>query len=379
MRVVIDAVPLLIRSAGVKNYLYYWIRHLRRAAVPGAIRTFPALNGFGPLNHDASVAGLWRTCTGLAELALANYTPLPVMDLLSREADIFHASALIRRPPRRPRLTATIYDMTCFLMPELHSAANLRADQSFAELLRRAHRLIAISECTKNDAVRVLGIAAEKITVIHPGIGEAFFDPPPPKVAEVRNRYGLRRPFVLCVGTIEPRKNLGTLLDAFQALPASIRDQFELAVAGPVGWASTETMARITMAQPGDSATNNSIRYLGYVPESDIAALTAAATVFAYPSLYEGFGFPVAQAMAAGVPVITSNVSSLPEIAGDAAILIDPRSQAELRDALARLLLSPGLCAELAGRGRLRAQAFRWETCAARSLEFFEEAATRRQ
>jgi glycosyltransferase involved in cell wall biosynthesis len=371
MRVLIDAVPLLIRSAGVKNYLYYWISHLRRAAGRGVIRTFPALNGFGPLNHDASVAGLWRTGTGLAALALANYSPLPVMDLLSGGADIFHASALSRRPPRRPRLTATIHDMTCFLMPELHSASNLRADRSFAEVLRRAHRLIAVSECTKNDAVRVLGIAAEKITVIHSGIGEAFFDPPPPKVAEIRNRYGLRRPFVLFIGTLEPRKNLGTLLDAFQALPASIRDEFELAVAGPVGWAGAETMARVR-----DSAANNRIRYLGYVPESDIAALTAAATVFAYPSLYEGFGFPVAQAMAAGVPVITSNVSSLPEIAGDAALLIDPRSEGEVRDALARLLLSPDLCAELAGRGRLRAKAFRWETCAEQSLEFFEDAST---
>ena len=165
---------------------------------------------------------------------------------------------------------------------------------------------------------------------------------------------------MLSIGTIEPRKNLGTLIDAFEALPVSIRDQFELVVAGPS--AGAETMARVS------DSTTNGIRYLGYVPEADVAALTAAATVFAYPSLYEGFGFPVAQAMAAGTPVITSNVSSLPEVAGDAALLIDPRSQAELRDALARLLLSPDLRAELAGRGRLRARAFRWDTCAARSL-----------
>ena len=235
MRVVIDAAPLLIRSAGVKNYLYYWIGYLRRAAAPGAIRTFPGLNTFRPLNHDASVAGFWRTGTGLAELALANYTPLPVMDLLSRGADIFHASALSRRPPRRPRLTATIYDMTCFLMPELHAASNLRADQSFAELLRRAHRLIAISECTKNDAVRVLGIAAEKITVIHPGIGEAFFDPPPGKVTEVRNRYGLRRPFVLCIGTIEPRKNLKAAAQICAALASRIGSRVELHLIGRTG------------------------------------------------------------------------------------------------------------------------------------------------
>jgi alpha-1,3-rhamnosyl/mannosyltransferase len=115
------------------------------------------------------------------------------------------------------------------------------------------------------------------------------------------------------------------------------------------------------------------VRYLGYIPERDLAPLTAAATVFAYPSLYEGFGFPVAQAMAAGVPVITSNVSSLPEVAGDAALLIDPRSQSELRTALARLLTSPDLRTALAQSGRARAAAFHWQECAARSIRFFQE------
>jgi alpha-1,3-rhamnosyl/mannosyltransferase len=131
-----------------------------------------------------------------------------------------------------------------------------------------------------------------------------------------------------------------------------------------MGWASAKTAARV-----------RSVRYLGYIPEADIAPLTAAATVFAYPSLYEGFGFPVAQAMAAGTPVIASNVSSLPEITGDAALLIDPRSLTELRDALSRLLLSATLRAELAARGRVRARAFRWEACAAQSLVFFQEVA----
>ena len=174
----------------------------------------------------------------------------------------------------------------------------------------------------------------------------------------------LRRPFVLFVGTIEPRKNLDVLLDAFAALPASVREEYELVLAGPLGWAAKETQARLESA-----------RYLGYVPEPDLAPLTAAAAVFAYPSLYEGFGFPVAQAMAAGVPVITSNVSSLPEVAGDAAVLVDPRSVAELRDALCRLLLSAGLRADLAARGRARSERFRWPECAARSWEFFRKVA----
>jgi alpha-1,3-rhamnosyl/mannosyltransferase len=117
------------------------------------------------------------------------------------------------------------------------------------------------------------------------------------------------------------------------------------------------------------------VRYLGYVPEADLPGLTAAATIFAYVSLYEGFGLPVAQAMAAGVPVITSNVSSLPEVVGDAGLLADPRSREEIRTALDRLLLSPSLRAELAQRGRARARGFTWAECARKSWKFFERVA----
>src|SRR5208283_4225193 len=200
MRVVIDAVPLLIRSAGVKNYLYHWIEHLRRAAGGDtAIATFPALSDFGPLKHNCSIAGRWRTGTGLAALALANYTPLPVLDWLAAGADVFHASGLTRHPPRHARLTATIHDMTCWLMPELHPAANLRADRNFEAILRRADGLIAVSESTKRDAVRVLGLRPEKITVIHSGIAAPFFDPSAEAIDAVRTRYCLKRPFVLFI------------------------------------------------------------------------------------------------------------------------------------------------------------------------------------
>ena len=322
------------------------------------------MNGLSRLKHDSSIAGRLQTLRGLATLALANYTPLPVFDLATRGADVFHASVLVHRPPSRTRLTATIHDLTCFLMPELHPAANRRAEQSFAALLRRADGLIAVSECTKNDAVRVLGIAPEKITVIHSGVADAFFECPPAAVDAVRRHYQLRRPFVLFVGTIEPRKNLETLLDAFEALPLGLREHHDLVVAGPVGWASGRTVRRLS-----------DVRYLGYIPEDHLAPLTAAATVFAYPSLYEGFGFPVVQAMAAGVPVITSNVSSLPEVAGDAALLIDPRSQSELRSALSRVLTSSDLRTSLTNSGRERAKLFRWSVCAAKSLKFFENIA----
>jgi alpha-1,3-rhamnosyl/mannosyltransferase len=361
MRVVIDATPLLIRSAGVKNYLYYWIQHLR-AAAGDSIRTFPSLGEFGTLHHDASIAGLPRTVVGLTTLAAANYSGLPVLDWASRGADLFHATNLIRNPPRKRKLTATVHDMTSWLMPEFHPAANRRADSSFLDLMRRADGLIAVSDATREDAIRVAGIAPEKIVTIHSGIPQAFFDPPAAAIASVRQRYKLHRPFVLFVGTIEPRKNLDTLLDAYGALPASVRDEHDLVIAGPLGWADDRTKARLHKS-----------RYLGYVDEADMPALMAAAAVFAYPSLYEGFGFPVVQAMAAGTPVVTSNVSSLPEVAGGAAVLIDPKSPAELRDALCHLLLSSTARADLAANGRRRATAFRWETNVIRSLQFFRD------
>jgi alpha-1,3-rhamnosyl/mannosyltransferase len=361
VRVLIDAVPLLIRSAGVKNYLYHWVRALRRAAGSNTIRTCPRLRELGPLNHERSLAGPLTTYSGLAALALSNYTTLPVADWLARGADIFHACTLRRNPPRRTRLTATIHDMTAWLMPEFHPAANLRAERTFAEVLRRADAAIAVSQCTKDDAVRVLGLKPERVSVIHSGVPDEFFDVLPGAVAALREKHRLERPFVLFIGTIEPRKNIDTLLDAWESLPPSVREEFELVIAGPIGWAPPATRDRIARA-----------RYLGYVPETDLAPLTAAATVFAYPSLYEGFGFPVAQALAAGVPVVTSNISSLPEVAGDAALLVDPRSPAELRGALLRLLLAPDLRADLAARGRCRARQFRWDECAAKSLRFFE-------
>ena len=361
MRVVIDATPLLIRSAGVKSYLYYWLEHLRRAAGTDTIGTFPSLGAVRPLSHEHSVAGSWETFWGLASLAISNYTPVPAVAWNAGRADIFHTSTLLRHPPGGARLTATIHDLTCWLMPELHPASNIVADQHFAEVLRKTDGIIADSQSTKNDAVKVLGLAEDKITVIYPGIPRAFFHVSPESIEQVRTRYRLDRPFILSIGTIEPRKNVDALLDAYDSLPADLRKEFELVLAGPIGWAKPETVARL-----------QNVRYLGYLPEPDIAPLTAAATIFTYPSLYEGFGFPVAQAMAAGVPVVTSNVSSLPEVSGGAALLVDPRSPAEISAAIQRFLGSAELRGERSEMGRSRAQEFQWEVCAVKSLEFFE-------
>ncbi len=347
MTVTIDATSALLRSAGIKSYTYHLVRALRQIAKPDEIRAYPYLKDFGALDHEASSLSRFGTLARIGALYFSRSTPL--LDLMLMGSDVFHASNQVRRAPRGVKLTATIHDLTCWLMPELHTEANVRADSTFAEnILRHADGLIAVSENTRQDAIKMLGIAPEKIQTIHSGVAEEYFNAKPAK---------RERPYVLYVGTIEPRKNLDTLLDAWKLL----NPDFELVIVGPEGWGSEKTLARIRA-----EAT-----YLGYVPESDLPGLVAGATVFVYPSLYEGFGFPVVQAMAAGVPVVTSNTSCLPEIAGDAAVLVDPRSPSEIASGLSRLLDSESTRAQFAALGRERAEMFRWETCAAQSLAFF--------
>jgi alpha-1,3-rhamnosyl/mannosyltransferase len=299
--------------------------------------------------------GPTRTYSQLGLVYLANLQGnLPLLNWMTPKIDVFHASNMVRNPPRKARLTATIHDLTTHLMPELHTPANIQADQGFADkVLKRAAGVIAVSESTRQDAIRLLGLDPARIHAIHSGVPEVYFGAQP-RPSE--------RPYVFFLGTIEPRKNLDTLLDAWQN--TRLRDDFDLVIAGASGWGSEKTLARLRSRPPG-------VRYLGYVPEDELPGLTAGATAFIYPSLYEGFGFPVAQAMAAGVPVITSNTSCLPEIAGDGALLVDPRSAAEIQAAIEKMLTSPALRQQLRAAAIAKAREYRWEVCARKSLEFF--------
>src|SRR5260370_10738253 len=359
MRILIDATSLLLRSAGVKSYTYNWIRSLRQIAAPGEIRAFPFLKALGRFTHEHSVRNAAATYPRLALLYLANVPGNPLLSWIAARADVFHVSnQLHRNIPKRTRITATIHDLTCWLMPGLHTAANVRADRFFAEhTLKRADGLIAVSVTTRQDAIRILGIPPKKIETIYSGAPDEYFS---------AQRLQRSRPYVLFVGTIEPRKNVEKLLDAWSGM--RFLDDFDLLLAGPPGWASESTMARL---QSGESG----VQYLGYVSENDLPSLTAGATAFVYPSLYEGLLFPVVQAMAAGVPVITSNTSCLPEIAGEGALLVDPKSPEELRATVEKLLDSESLRASIGAKGRARASRYRWSECARLSLEFFQRVA----
>lgn len=366
LELMIDATPLLLRGAGIKTYLYYWLRALDETKRPNGLRCFPVLSAGGLLDTERSVAGSVRSLVSLSSFYVSTSVLGGAMRyLLTRGVDVFHISSHLRRAPPVPLLTATIFDLTCWIMPEAHTPANVRATKSFGETMwRKARRLIAISQSAKDDAIRVLKIPPEKIEVIYPGVAESFFQVSGAQVERVKTKNALRFPYLLFLGTIEPRKNIGRLLNAWTHLPKSLQDRSELIIAGPFGWESEQLRHRL--------ALTDRVRYLGPLPEEDLAGLTAGAQAFVFPSLYEGFGLPVAQAMACGVPVLTSNNSSLAEITGDCGVQFDPYSETEMSNAIGSVVQGGERWKTYGDAGRLRSKAFHWRKNALESWRFFE-------
>ena len=374
MKIVIDATALLLPSTGIRNYLHYWLRSLvNLKSTDDRIATYPfGLSVPAHLDHEHSVDGKLGTGILLNLTRLLNIRGNPAMDFALLGADLFHASQHTANFPRSPRVTATIFDLSCWRTPQYHTIANVIATRRYGQrILQSADGLIAISGNSRDDAIDVLRIPADRIRVIYPGVAEAFFHVTESERKVVQTTYRIDRPYLLFLGCIEPRKNVRAIVKAYNLLPSSLRRDVQLIIAGPFGWETEETRDML-------AADQQHLRYLGYVPERDLPGLVAGALALVYPSFYEGFGLPAAQAMAAGVPVVGSDRSCLPEVIGDGGILVNPDSVEELSMAFHRLCTSPEMAAHLGLRGRSRAQRFRWSECAAQSLSLFREICSRR-
>ncbi len=258
------------------------------------------------------------------------------------------------------KVILTVHDLSPIAVPQFY---NLKARVwhwfiNIPKLLNRANRLIAVSEFTKISLIEKLHIPAEKITVAPLGVDHNNYRPnlSVERLRDVRNRYGLPGDFVLFLGTVEPRKNLSRLISALE----QINEPLYLVIAGRLGWKYSALLKQIEQ-----SPKRRFIKLLGYVPESDKPYIMKLARVFAYPSMYEGFGLPVLEAMAVGTPVLTSNVSSLPEVAGDSALLVSPYNISDITDGLLRLHTDSQLRDHYISKGIDRSHQFTWAKCAA--------------
>ena len=292
-------------------------------------------------------------------------------DLRKRPVDVFHGVTGFELPGRGPwALVTTVHDLVPFRLPALVPARHRWAVRCLlGGALRRAHRVIAVSETTRGEILARYRLPPARVVVVPEAAAPHFVPLPPPALAAVRARYGLVRPYVLFVGYLEPKKNLDVLLAAVARLRrARAWGETELVVVGAPGWGADP--ARRAQALGLDGA----VRFVGAAPDADLPALYGGALAFAFPSLWEGFGLPVLEAMAAGAPVVASNRGALPEVTAGAALLVEPAPE-PLADALAGLLADPALRERLRAAGLARAAAFSWERTARETLAVYRAAA----
>ncbi len=355
------------RSAGVHQYIYHLLRYLGEAS--GGLH-YTVMLGNGALPPDVNLAALrslWPTNRAVVRVAWEQLAQPWALRRIG--ADLAHGPVFVG-PILAPCPTVvTIHDLSFIRFPHLFRPANRLYLTALTRLsARRARRTIAVSEHAAAESTRLLGVPPERITVVYHGVDPDFRPLPDDEVAAFRERRGLPERLVLFVGTLEPRKNLVRLVEAF----ARVRDgRVGLALAGGRGWLYEELFARVKALGLSDE-----VIFPGYVMREELPWWYNAATVLAYPSVYEGFGLPVLEAQACGTPVLTSNVSSLPEAAGDAALAVDPYKVEALADGLNRLLADEALRHDLRERGLVHARSFSWPRAAQETARVYRRALT---
>lgn len=384
--VLLDIGPAVHQNAGLARYTERLAVHLLAQAHTPLACFYNAHSGDLP---PASLAAsptytlplgqyAWRLSVLASQVARIPYQPLTrILTRVQAAAGstggpcIYHAAEHLL--PYLPGPTVlTVHDLIFERYPQHHTRLNtLFLRTGMPLFVRSATAIIAVSQHTVHDLVELYGVAPGKIHIIYEGIDARFAPATPDRVATVRARYSSDRPYLLMVGTLEPRKNHVTALHALARLKAAGHPH-RLLVVGGKGWLFEPVQALVE-----ELGLSPDVVFCGYVPDVDLPPLYTGAACVLAPSLYEGFGFPVLEAMACAAPVVCSNVSSLPEVAGDAALLIAPEDDEALANAVALVLTQPALAAAMRDRGLTNARQFQWETCAAQTAALYVELAER--
>lgn len=383
MRIAIDAIPAVdTNKTGVGWYTHHLIRwlpevdpetdytawYLHARDVFNKHRFFEQL----PNLKEKGIpfpARLWQR--------LANRTGMPRVEWTTR-FDAFFAPNYIPPATRTKSLVVTVHDLAFKILPETAPHANRFWHRYFEHSLEQAAEIITVSEATRRDLCEIYEIDPGKVTAILSGVDLDVFKPAgSDDIAGVKTRFGIDGPYLIFVGGLEPRKNLRMLLRAFSHLSPDIRPTLVLAGA-PVHWipGGPEIMTSAMRSLPRD--VREHVVLTGYVSEEEKVALLSGAEALVYPSVYEGFGMPVLEAMACGTPVLTSNLSSLPEVAGDDALLVDPYETSAIADGMEKLLTDEQLRTRLKGAGSARVQRFTWAETARATAKVLHRAAEKR-
>lgn len=357
-KIAIDYTPAYEQGGGIGRYVREIVAALARQPAAFDYRLFvsgagelPALPGGNFTWKPTRLTPLW-----LARIWQRAQVPWPV-EAFTGKVDLYHATDFVL-PPTRARSLLTVHDLSFVRVPETASPA-LKAylDVVVPRSVKRAEHILADSQATKDDLMSLYGTPENKITVLLSGVNPRF---KPTQDASVRGKYNIpERPYIFSVGTVQPRKNYTRLIHALAALRGKGYD-VGLVISGGKGWLDDPIYAAIR-----DAKMDDYVRFIGFANDADLPALYSGALITAVPSLYEGFGIPVLESMACGTAVVTSNLSSLPEVAGDATLLVEPTDLDAIIDALQRLIDDEILRNTLRAKGLTRAREFTWERSAA--------------
>jgi len=375
VRLGINAIPILSPMAGVGRYTYHlihqlqqmlpqqpwlfygssWEREIRTAAAPGAQGVKTVIKRFLPRPEM-----LLRFMGQLRFSAGTN----------KHDIDLYHEPAFMAYSFRGPSVV-TIHDISWVRHPETHPPERVREmNRIMPGVVRHASQIVVDSEFVRQEVIGHYGVSAERVTTVLLGVSPEFQPVDAATCAPVLSKFGLRHgEYILAVGTLEPRKNLATALSAYTRLPEAFRKRYPLVVVGMNGW-RMETLTGSLQAM----IARGEVRLTGYVPQSHLPALYTGARAFVYPSLYEGFGLPPLEAMACGTPVIVSKRASLPEVVGDAGLLVEPLDDRAIAQHMQRLVEDDALHVRLAMAGRQRAQQFTWQKFALDMMAVYRKA-----
>lgn len=372
MRIGFDISPLRAPRTGVGHYCYYLLRHLLDLDPSLALRGFAS--GMAPVALDALSGRMPYRYVRVPTRALYAWWSAvgwPGADTLLGGVDVYHATNYYLPPVKSARSVVTFYDLSFLTVPET-SSPKIRTifGKNVPTFAEKADAILVCSESTRQDIVRLLGCDPAKIQVAYGAVDEELMPwAREAALQHVMRQYGVKGPFILFVGTLEPRKNLPVLIRAFASIARNI--PHTLVLAGVDGWHIEQVDAAIAA-----SGVANRIRRTGYIGSTgDLAALYSAADLFAFPSIYEGFGLPVVEAMTCGCPVVCADNSSLPEVAGDAAVRVQAEDADALGAAMERVLGDGALRTSLVAKGHVQAARFSWVGCAAATLDVYKRLA----